>query len=249
MKIDGKFVPHNKIILTDQQEQFIKDNFYSMTNKQLADALGMKITALRSKMYAMGLKRIEMEYWTDEQVIFLKNNYHYMGDKEIAEIFERDGSKRKGWSLKHIEKKRRYLKLNRTDEMLKAIRTREVLKGTYVIGNQRMWNTRGKKPEGTIVEWGNIKKFTYIKKDGKYHKLYRVLWEKHYGAIPKGMNVVRKDEHLEWTIENMELITDAELAIRNKMKYDNLPEDLKKLIKLNNKLTKKIKEHEQNQTN
>lgn len=244
MNINGKFIPANKIVLTDEQVKFIQDNFYSMTNQQIADALGLKITALRMKMYAMGLKRIEMEYWTDEQIDFLVTHYHYIGDKEIAEIFEEKYYKEKGWTRKHIEKKRRYMKLKRTEEMKRAIKVREVAKGTYIIGNQKMWQTRGTKPVGTIVQWGKQSN-VYIKNEtGKYELYYRSLWTEHYGKIPKRMNVVRINPLEDWAIENMELITNSELARRNSSIRNFYPIELKQLIKINNKLTKKIKQYE-----
>jgi hypothetical protein len=245
MKVNGKFVPENKIILTDEQVMFIHDNFYSMTNQQIADALGLKITALRMKMYAMGLKRMELEYWTEEQIEILVNHFHYIGDKELAEIFDENYYKEKGWTRKHIEKKRRYMKLKRTEEMKRAIKEREVAKGTYIIGNQKMWQTRGAKPIGTIVQWGD-QSHIYIKNEtGKYELFNRKIWTEHYGEIPPNMNVVRIDHTADWTIDNMILMTNSELAIRNAEIRNTYPPELKQLIKINNKLTKKIKQHEQ----
>lgn len=249
MKVNGKFVPENKITLTSEQEEYIRVNFYVLTNQQIADNLGMKITALRMKMYAMGLKRMEMEYWTDEQIDFLYKNYHWLGDKEIAEIFEQKYYKEKGWTRKHIEKKRRYLKLKRTDEMKRSIKDREIAKGTYVIGNHKMWETRGVAHIGTIVQWGD-QSHIYIKNDtGKYELLNRKIWTEHYGEIPPNMNVVRIDHTADWTIDNMTLMTNAELAIRNAEIRNTYPPELKQLIKIKNKLTKKIKQHEQSKKN
>lgn len=249
MKVNGKFVPENKIFLTSDQEQFVRDNFYSMTNQQIADTLGMKITALRIKMYAMGLKRMELEYWTEEQIDFLVKNYHWLGDKEIAEIFDEKYHKEKGWTRKHIEKKRRYMKLKRTEEMKRSIKAREVAKGTYSIANRRMWQTRGTNPVGTIVVWKHgLSHITQIKSEsGKYIHYNRALWIEHHGNIPEGKCVVRKDINLDWTIDNMELISKAENARRNKAQNQALPTELKQIVKINNKLTKKIKQHEKNQ--
>lgn len=246
MKVDGKFVPKNKIILTEDQIRFVKDNFRNMTNRQLADAVGVKLTALRMKMYAMGVNKMKMEYWTEEQINILVNNYHYIGDKEMAEIFNENFYKEKSWSRKHIQKKRSQMNLHRTVEMLRVIKDREIAKGTYLVGNHKMWKNRGANPIGTIVCWKGVK---HIKTEQGYRNYNRVLWESHNGEIPQGMNVIRINNFLPWTIDNMQLVTDAELARRNAVIRNNYPENLKNLIKIKNKLSKKIKRYEQIETN
>ena len=97
---------YNKIVFSDAEIQFIKDNFATMTNQQLADALGQKKTIVRTTGYKLGLKRMTLEYWTPPMVQFLRDNYQQMGDVELAEIFENEWPKNKPWCKKHIEKKR-----------------------------------------------------------------------------------------------------------------------------------------------
>ena len=111
-----------RLIWTDDMISFLKINFLNMTNQQLADALGLKLTKVREKCYELGLKRMELEFWSKEQVDFLLAYYEIMGDVEIAEIFNQLYAKKKGWTFKHIEKKRRYLKLRRTRTQVKKIK-------------------------------------------------------------------------------------------------------------------------------
>lgn len=94
--------------------QFLKDNYMKMTNQQLADGLGIKLTTCRTKLYQLGLQRMQMEFWTEEQVQFLKDNYKELGDVELAEILQEVTPKEKGWTKNHIAKKRKYLSLKRT---------------------------------------------------------------------------------------------------------------------------------------
>tara|TARA_R110002050_G_scaffold69507_2_gene150316 strand:+ start:5351 stop:6139 length:789 start_codon:yes stop_codon:yes gene_type:complete len=68
----GKWGKH---IWEDQDIKFLKDNYRAMTNRELAAGLGIKLTTCRTKLYELGLKRMEMEYWTQEQIQFLKNNF------------------------------------------------------------------------------------------------------------------------------------------------------------------------------
>lgn len=114
---------------TDEMIQFLKDNFFTMTNPQLAQSLNLRLTVTRNKCKELGLRRIEMEYWTVEQVQFLKDNYTNKGDVEIAEIFEQRWPKNKKWIKQHICKKRKYLKLKRTKEQVFAIASKNSLPG------------------------------------------------------------------------------------------------------------------------
>jgi hypothetical protein len=66
------------------------------------------------------------------------------------------------------------------------------------------------------------------------------VWEQHHGPIPKGHKVVFRDHnrsHCE--IENLELITDAEMMKRNSV--HNLPPELKQVIILNGALKRRLR--------
>src|SRR5688572_22780245 len=132
-------IPPNKHEWTKAEINFIKKNFFRLTNPQLANALGLTLTLVRTKCYEMGLKRMELEYWTPAQIRFLKKNYGKYGDKELAEIFNKKWKKKKSWTLKHIEKKRLYLKLKRTPQQLRKIKDRAIKKGVYLEGLKKTW--------------------------------------------------------------------------------------------------------------
>lgn len=67
------------------------------------------------------------------------------------------------------------------------------------------------------------------------------IWTLANGAPKKGENVVFKDGNtLNCKIENLELITDQELMVRNSL--NQWPSDLQEVIKLTNKLKNKINE-------
>ena len=79
----------------------------------------------------------------------------------------------------------------------------------------------------------------------KWEFLNRHLWEKHYGDIPHGYNVVFRDGNtMNCIIENLECISNAELGRRNSL--HGLPEDIKELIYLKGSLTKAIKKATKN---
>lgn len=77
---------------------------------------------------------------------------------------------------------------------------------------------------------------------GKWVLYQRHLWEQAYGKIPDGHIVRFKDgNYLNTALENLECISKAENAIRNSI--HRYPDEIKKLIKTNNKLKKQINQH------
>src|SRR3990167_2004679 len=61
----------NRIEWTDAKIKFLKENFFAMTNAQLAEGLKLKLTIVRMKCAELGLKHIDLQYWTEEQIKFL----------------------------------------------------------------------------------------------------------------------------------------------------------------------------------
>ena len=125
------FIPYNKTVWTDKDILFVKDNFHKMTNPQMAKALGFGLTVVRSKCYEMGLRHMEMEYWDEYHIAFLVDNYKEMGDTEMAEILQAVDPKNKGWSKKHVEKKRRYMGLKRTAKEKASVLKRNIELGCF----------------------------------------------------------------------------------------------------------------------
>jgi hypothetical protein len=70
---------------------------------------------------------------------------------------------------------------------------------------------------------------------------HRLIWEQAYGPMPKGTIIIFKDKNRRnFALDNLEAITLKENMERNRMtKY---PPELRNLIKLNNKLKKKLNE-------
>lgn len=237
--------PHNKIVLTEDQIAYIKANFFQKTNRELAEHLGLKLTTLRTRCYEMGLKRMELEYWTKEQVTYLKKYYRKMGDTEIAAYFDKKYNKNKGWTKRHIEKKRRYLKLKRTPAEQKAIQKRNTKNGMFKMCPVKAWETRG-----TVAKEGDVRiwpvsgvNHKHIKINGTFVKLARYNWEQfHNKKVRKGYCITFIDgDPLNCNPENLERITMKQNVLRNASQYHILPEPTKRIIQLKNKLQKTIK--------
>lgn len=220
MPFKPKNIPHNKKYdWTPADTAFLLENFKNFSNRELAAKLYVSLNFIRHKCYEFGLKRFEVEYWTKVQVNYLLRNYTRYGDKELAEIFNKKWKKEKGWTLKHIEKKRKYLKLKRTAEQLHQIKERAKKKGVYREGLKKTWDKRGISPDGTIRYWKTSntgRTFPAIKVNGRYQNWTHYTWELHYGKMPAGMNAVFKDgNQYNLSLDNLELISDAELSKRN----------------------------------
>jgi hypothetical protein len=114
----------NETTWTPGMINFLKKNYWSMTNMQLANALDLRLTVLRNKTRYLGLKKLEPEYWNEKMIFFLKTSYRIMGDVEIVDFFTDAFPKKKGWKKGAIRKKRVQLQLIRTDKQIRKIVTR-----------------------------------------------------------------------------------------------------------------------------
>jgi predicted regulator of amino acid metabolism with ACT domain len=107
---------------SEEMIQYLKDNFLTMTNKELASALGLRVTITRTKAYELGMKKAEAAIgWNVEQTKYLTDNYHAMGDVELAANLQKKWPRRKAWTKKHVNKKRYLLNLHRTLEQVQKI--------------------------------------------------------------------------------------------------------------------------------
>jgi len=200
---------------------FIRANFKLLTNTQLADQLHIKLSAVRHACYELGLKRMELEYFSKAQINFLKSQYHKIGDCELAELFQRKWPKKKGWTKKHIEKKRKYLRLKRTKKEIKKIHARNRIAGRFSQCPVKRWDKTGRAPEGQIRYWKRKDGTEYpvIKVDGTFMPWARWTWQSTVGPIPKGFNIVFADgdcHHL--SIDNLIALSNAQLSQRNSTK-------------------------------
>jgi hypothetical protein len=198
----------SKIKWTDADIQFIKENFHTMTNPAMAKALNKKISVFRAKCRELNLLHMEMEYWTTEQVDYLKANYRTKGDQQIADEFQDQWPKKKGWTKKHIDKKRGYLGLQRTTEEQFLIRT-----GRFNAEDYKDFNGKNF-PEGKLRMWHQNGKFRWMIKVGKKFIAYhRYVWEQAHGPIPNDKKLYFLDgDTTNYDLSNLALMSKAELA-------------------------------------
>jgi hypothetical protein len=159
--------------------------------------------------------------WTKDMNQFLLDNYEWIGDKRLSELFEERFPKHFRWTLKHIEKRRNYMKLKRTPEAVLCIKLVNNLDNDLA----KLWDIRGRSHDGTVKDWRGRK---FIKVDGKY-----VPYNRHTAGAKKGEVVRLIDGELR-------IITMADNVKMNREKALSLPLDLQHSVKALNQLKKLI---------
>jgi hypothetical protein len=239
--------PFNKF--TQQEKQYLLDNFENMTLRQMAAALNRSEGGVKTWVLKLGLRRKKRFDWTDEKIGILVALYPNHSAKEIAA--------RLGTNDYVIYKKAERLELKKSPEYLAALNKQmgENLQkngcATRFVKGQKPWSygkkigTRGRtaetqfkkgqmpynhQPVGTILP---VSTQPYLKikiaEPNVWEFLHRHNWEKVNGKIPEGFVIYFKDQNPHnCAVENLELITRAEL--RKRTSIHNYPADLKELI-------------------
>jgi len=126
---------------------------------------------------------------------------------------------------------------------------------TKIKGESTRWR-KGNLPHNTkedgaitvrcLYSDGQRKQYKYIRLSvARWEFLHRHLWMTHHGDIPKGSNVIFRDgDTMNCVIENLECITDKELAYRNR--HTQYPAEIRQLIEARNKLNREIHEQRSN---
>lgn len=113
---------------------------------------------------------------------------------------------------------------------------------------------KGNIPHNAKNDWEEVQRsdssgraYWRIKLPGKRKLVYKHiwLWEKEYGEVPTGYNIIFKNGNsLDCRIENLECISNAELMSKNSL--HRFPEDLRKIIQLKGALKRQINKIEKN---
>ena len=193
--------------------------------------------------------------WTDREIEYLKLNY---ANKQTAVV-----ANELGFDTKRVISKVCKLGLKKSEEyrLANGLTERGFKKGhkPHNAGAgmseevrakvSHTWFKKGVAPMNKL-EIGSIQKRNASKSRPSYYFIlsekrewllyHRYLWEQHNGKIPKGGIVTFKDGNSNnCTIENLMLITMRENMRRNTI--HNYPNELKSLIFLKSKLSRKIK--------
>ena len=71
---------------TEEEDQFLADNVMRMSNKEMAESLGVTSASVANRMKRKGIRRSEKPpEWTDQEVDFLIENVSRLTQQEIAD--------------------------------------------------------------------------------------------------------------------------------------------------------------------
>jgi hypothetical protein len=236
--------------------EFLKQNFYSLTNQQLTDYINqnrsasqqLTISFVRHKCYQLGLKRGTQIRWSHTDTQKLIAWYPLMGDKEIAYWLNKtnttfrlvNGVKvYRRFNCKNIEKKRMLLKLERTADQLYRLRSDNALINAPV-AHPKMWETRGAAKKYTIRIWNSRR---YIKLDNGFEPYTRWFYNNYIAPLSVDDIVYHTDGNtLNDEPANLAIITRQELAKSNSI--HRYPPELRNAMLILGKLNAKIKHYE-----
>lgn len=246
---------------TEQEKQFIRDNFAAMTIRQMAIELNRSEGGVKTWSLKLGLRRRNRFDWTEEKIEILNRLYFDTETSEIAKILNAP--------ITAIWYKAARLGLKKSVELIAEVARKKTLdpnhggKFTRFRKGMPAWN-KGKKigsygrsaetqfkkgvPSRNSVPIGteliNTDGYWKVKiaAPNVWKEKHRLIWEEKHGEIPKGMCLVFKDRNSKNCVyENLELITRQQLMLRNAI--HNYPEDLKITIMTLGRLKRRIRKN------
>jgi len=154
--------------------------------------------------------------WTTKEVKYLKSNYQAKGDVQLAAELNRMPKPSRLFTRDHISKKRKLLRLTRSPEELKIIRSAHAKNGVYNTVCKR-WQTTGvaKENEIRIHNFNGIRR-RVIKINGTFINYARYYYQTFIAPIPPGHVVTHKNGNvLDDSPGNLQTIPRGKLSSQN----------------------------------
>jgi hypothetical protein len=202
-------------IMTIEQDIYIKKNYLKVPVKRMAKNLGRSGTLIRTRMRQLRLE-VPKELAQKRKMTnqFPKGQVPYNKGKKQVDFMSKE-------AIAKTKKTRFKQGRSPHNELYNgAIRNRKDIK------------------TGITYRYIRISK-------GEWQLLHRYVYEKKFGPIPEGCLIIFKDgDQNNCNLENLRCITFSENGERVASKIHARPPELKKAIRLKNKLIKTIKHHE-----
>lgn len=204
-----------RTLFTQEETDFVKNNYLNLPVRRIAAKLNKSPLSVRIRMSQLGLI-VPKEIIEERKLIgrFKKGDTPHNKGKKIHQFMSKEGAE----SFRKHQFKKGHIPHNFIDFDF-PIRVKHL--GTP------------KKP------------YKYIRKENKEWEPYnRYLYKKHIGPISDNELIRFKDgDTLNCDIGNLEAVSYAENGRRTATDYHALPNDLKKTIKIKNKLIKTVKDY------
>lgn len=193
---------------TPEEDQFLRENYLTIPASTLSRMLGRAKTVARQRMVVLGL----------------------VVPKEVAARFAKESQLKKGnVSFNKGRKQTEYMSPERI-ERTKATR----FKAGQLPHNTKHDDCISIRPDNRGVKY----KFIRLSQ-GNWIPLHRHVWQQANGPIPRHMKLIFRDGNtLNCDLANLELLTPAELMLRNTV--HNYPKPIAQAIQLRGALNRKI---------
>jgi len=248
---------------TTNDIEFLRNYYPGKGPKYVAQYLCKSYPSVKSKARAMGIKYLNRRRLSEEAKKYIKKHYantrtidisrvicfsmytiyNYASTVGLKKSAEFLASPQSGILTKgHIRGKQTQFIKGHTPENKGKKMPAEIRKKVELT-----FFTKGHLPANTLYDGaitirkdkkGTMQKYIRISK-AKWDTLSRVVWKQENGKIPRGYNIVFKNgDTMNCTIDNLEMISNAELMQRNTCQ--NYPEPLRKLIQIKGVLSRQI---------
>lgn len=204
----------NRQFWTDEELKILTELYPKTTAKDIAERLNKKEGSVYNKAFVLGLKKDEDFKRETSRQMALKNGSNSRFKKGLIP----------------------FNKGKKIEEYLPPEKIEKLKKTSFKKGNI---------PHNTKYDgYERISKDGYVEvrvAPGKFALKHRLIWEEHFGSIPKGKIIIFKDgDKTNLDISNLEMIDREENAIRNN-NLPGYPRELQKVDYLRVKLKNKIK--------
>lgn len=204
----------NRQFWTDEELKILTELYPKTTAKDIAERLNKKEGSVYNKAFVLGLKKDEDFKRETSRQMALKNGSNSRFKKGVVP----------------------FNKGKKIEEYLSPEKIEKLKKTSFKKGNL---------PHNTKYDgYERVNKYGYTEvrvSQGKFVLKHRLIWEEHFGSIPKGNIIIFKDgDKTNLDISNLEMISKEENAIRNRILPD-YPRELQKVEYLRVKLKQKIK--------
>lgn len=163
--------------------------------------------------------------WTEEQTLLLCNLYHNHTNAEISLIV--------GHTSEAVRYKAKTLGLKKDNEWLLSKCSKTTFKKGHVPANKVELGHERKDKDGYWL--------VKVAEPNVFKHKHRVLWEKHYGPIPKGLVVSFIDGNPDNVcIGNLCIETKKDKFFRCGCLHTTLPPEIRELVLLKGKLKRQI---------
>ena len=88
--------------VSEQEKQFIRDNFDKMSIVEIAQHLGRRADHIGGIARKMGLRKLEMRFWTKEEEHIIKTYFPEWGISKCCELLPHRTKEQIHWKAKRL---------------------------------------------------------------------------------------------------------------------------------------------------